>query len=87
MLTGELAGADVAEFLSGVLIGAEIEGARSWAARRGLDGRKVRVIGDDRLVARYRAAFARLGIEAQPGRRDAAVAGLFAIAQRARLVP
>jgi len=86
-LTGELAGPDVAEFLSGVLIGAEIESARGWAERRGLEARRVRLIGDDRLVARYRAAFARADILATPGRPDAAVAGLFAIAQRACLVP
>jgi 2-dehydro-3-deoxygalactonokinase len=82
-LTGALDGPDVADWLSGLLIGHEIRHAREWAASRGLGGDRVRVIGADALVARYRSALAQSGIAAEPGPPDAAVRGLVRLARHA----
>ena len=80
-LAGEIDGADVPDWLSGLLIGHEIRHAREWVPGNGLG--RVRVIGTDALVARYRAALAQAGIHAEPGPPDAAVRGLLHIACRA----
>ena len=85
-LTGSLAATEVADWLSGVLIGYEVRHARAWAARQGGDVSRVRVIGADALVERYVRALESAGIVAQRGRADAAVRGLFSIARLARLV-
>jgi 2-dehydro-3-deoxygalactonokinase len=85
-LTGELASSEVAEWLSGLLIGREIRGARTWAQRRGLDASHVRVIGADALVSRYIEAFRLADVVAEPGHADAAVRGLLRIARRAGLI-
>jgi 2-dehydro-3-deoxygalactonokinase len=85
-LTGELAAAEVPDWLSGLLIGREIRSARTWAHRRGLDAARVRVIGGDALVARYRDALARAGIDAEAGPADAAVRGIARVARLAQLV-
>jgi 2-dehydro-3-deoxygalactonokinase len=82
-LTGTLPGPDVGDWLSGLLIGDEIRHAREWAARRGHSLRRVRVIGSDALVARYRDALARADLVAEPGPPDAAVRGLARIARLA----
>lgn len=82
-LVGELAAADVADWLSGALIGHEIRHARAWARARGHNADRVRVIGFDALVARYAAALAVAKIDAEPGPRDAAVRGLLRIARAA----
>ena len=66
---GGLAEADAGEYLSGLLIGAEIA-----EARRLFPGEAAHVAGAEGLVARYRAAFAALGEEAarrRIGRRRA----------------
>jgi 2-dehydro-3-deoxygalactonokinase len=52
-LTGELAGEDVADWLSGMMIGREVRNACHWANRHGYDGSRVLLIGEDALVARY----------------------------------
>ena len=49
VLAGELAPGDVAEWLSGLLIGREIRTARSWADRGGHDASRVLVVGGDAL--------------------------------------
>ncbi len=85
-LTGELAPKDVAEWLSGALIGHEIEAARVWARERRADTDAVTVIGGEALAARYANALAKAGIEARLGAANAAASGLFRIAQRARLM-
>jgi 2-dehydro-3-deoxygalactonokinase len=85
-LAGELEPADVGEWLSGVLLGHEIDAARAWAKRRGSEATRVRVIGGDALVARYVGALAQAGVDAEVGPTDAAARGLFRIAQRADLV-
>ena len=85
-LTGELLPKDVGDWLSGALIGQEIRAARAWAAERRTDVDTVTVIGGEALAARYATALAQAGIEARLGSADAAAAGLFRIAQRARLI-
>ena len=79
-LMGELATGDVAEWLSGLLVGREIRNARTWAQRAGDDASAVLVIGSDALATRYRKALAASGIAATPGPADAAAAGLYRIA-------
>jgi 2-dehydro-3-deoxygalactonokinase len=85
-LMGELAPRDVAEWLSGVLIGQEIQAARAWVQAQRGDIDAVTVIGGEGLGARYMNALAHAGIAAHLGPADAAATGLFRIAQRARIV-
>jgi 2-dehydro-3-deoxygalactonokinase len=85
-LTGELAPKDVGDWLSGALIGQEIRAGLAWAGERRTEIDAVTVIGGEALAARYLGALAQAGIAAQLGPADAAAAGLFRIAQRARLI-
>jgi 2-dehydro-3-deoxygalactonokinase len=85
-LTGELAAADVGDWLSGLLIGREIRAARVWAMGVGCDGSRASVIGNDALTARYTAALAQAGIAAEPAPAGAAARGLWAIACSAALI-
>ena len=85
-LTGALASDDVADWLSGLLIGREIRGARAWALRAGIDPSVVRIIGSSELVARYTAALGDAGALAQCADHDAAARGLWRIAARAGIV-
>jgi 2-dehydro-3-deoxygalactonokinase len=85
-LTGELAPKDVADWLSGALIGYEIRAARTWAAERRIAADRVMVIGGEKLAARYARALAQAGIAAQLGAADAAASGLFRIAKHAQLI-
>ena len=79
-LFGEIAAADLPEYLSGLLIGAEI----GDAGRR--DSRPVHVIASDALAERYRSAAAELGITAEIVPSDCIVDGWMAIARLAGLV-
>ena len=85
-LTGALEPDDVADWLSGLLIGREVRAARAWAVRAGVDASTVRIIGSDALTERYDLALADAGVLAERGEPDAAAAGLWRIAQRAGLV-
>jgi len=85
-LTGGLGSKDIGDWLSGALIGQEIQAARAWARARRADVDAVTVIGGEALTGRYASALAQAGIEAHPGVADAAASGLFRIAQRARLI-
>ena len=85
-LTGVLASDDVADWLSGLLIGREIRAARQWALRAGVDTSVVRVIAADALAERYELAMADAGLMAQRGIDDAAALGLWRIAMRAGIV-
>jgi 2-dehydro-3-deoxygalactonokinase len=80
-LTGKLAEADAGDYLSGLLIGAEIA-----EARRRFPGEDPQVAGAEALVRRYLAAFDALGEKAfaAPGR--AAARGLHLLARQAGLV-
>ena len=78
-LSNELAGAEQADYLSGLLIGAEIR-----AASAGQDS--VVVIGNEALTARYATALRSLGIEPVAAPPDCAAAGIVAIARAAAIV-
>ncbi|HEX2390979.1 MAG TPA: 2-dehydro-3-deoxygalactonokinase [Casimicrobiaceae bacterium] len=85
-LTGSLRSEEVADWLSGLLIGREIRAARAWALRTGIDTARVRIIGSDALAERYELALADAGMLSERGADDAAAHGLFRIAQRAGIV-
>src|SRR5204862_3015951 len=85
-LTGGLMPKDVGDWLSGALIGQEIQAARAWASERCDAAGEVTVIGGESLAARYLSALAHAGLPARPGPADASARGLFRIAQRAHLI-
>ena len=80
-LMGGLAEDEAAEYLSGLLIGAEIAEARRLFPREA-----PRVAGADALVKRYLAAFAVLGEEAVAAPTGAAARGLLVLARQAGLL-
>jgi 2-dehydro-3-deoxygalactonokinase len=86
VLTGELAASDVDDWLSGVLIGDEIRAALVWSTDSGLDARRVRIIGDDKLAARYETALTQAGVATERADRHAAAHGLWRIAAQAGLL-
>jgi 2-dehydro-3-deoxygalactonokinase len=75
-LTGALPEDDVGEYLSGLLIGAEI-----GEAQRLFPGEEPHVAGAEALVGRYLAAFVSLGVPARAAPKRAAARGLFRIAR------
>jgi 2-dehydro-3-deoxygalactonokinase len=75
-LMGKLEADDSGEYLSGLLIGAEI-----GEARRLYPGEEPHVAGAEALVRRYLAAFDALGIGARAAPPRAAARGLFRIAR------
>ncbi len=85
-LSGELGGADVADWLSGLLIGREIRDALGWARAADLPTDRVRIIGSDALATRYAAALRVAGVIAERGVADAAARGLWRIAGQAGLL-
>lgn len=85
-LTAALRSEEVADWLSGLLIGREVGAARAWAQRAGVDASHVRVIGADALADRYDLALADAGIVAARGISDAAAHGLWRIAVHAGIV-
>jgi len=85
-LTDQLASSAVGDYLSGVLLGAEIAAARHWLERMRLAATRLTVIGAQPLAQKYRAALAIAGIDADIGAEDAAARGLWRIAQHARLL-
>ncbi|HVO90408.1 MAG TPA: 2-dehydro-3-deoxygalactonokinase [Casimicrobiaceae bacterium] len=85
-LHGELANHEVADWLSGLLIGREIADARRWATARGLDGAPVHVVGTAALAARYASGLQCAGWPIADTPSDAAARGLWRIAVAANLV-
>jgi len=85
-LAGELPAADVADWLSGLLIGREIRDARGWIGTPAIEP-VVGIVGNDALVDRYRRALLHAGVRCAPAPADAAVRGLWRIAREAGLVP
>jgi 2-dehydro-3-deoxygalactonokinase len=85
-LMGELAPVDVADWLSGLLIGREVRDARVWAQRTDGEVTRVRLVGADALTTRYAAAMTQAGIVVERAPADAAARGLWRIAQHAALV-
>lgn len=82
-LLGDFPAIETVERLSGLLIGAEIAEARSFVPDI---SSKILIVGGEALAARYAAAFAALGMAAEPAPADAAFAGQFSIARAAGLV-
>jgi 2-dehydro-3-deoxygalactonokinase len=85
-LMGELAADDVSDWLSGLMIGREVRDARAFARTHGYDELRVRLVGEDALVARYAAALAQSGAAVLPSPPHAAAAGLWRIASQAGIV-
>jgi 2-dehydro-3-deoxygalactonokinase len=79
VLTGHLAPEASLEYLSGLLIGDEIRSGIAGGARPHA------LIGDPALCERYQVAFGLFGVESIPVISDASPAGLWSIAQHARL--
>jgi len=86
VLSGALAPEGVADYLSGLLLGAEVAAARRWAQADAAEGGAVTLVGDAALCARYRRALACAGITAAPGPSDAAARGLWRIARHAGML-
>jgi 2-dehydro-3-deoxygalactonokinase len=85
-LTGGLAPDGVGDYLSGLLLGAELAAAQGWIARSGARGLSVTLVGEPALCARYDRALSIAGLAARKGPGDAAARGLWRIAQHAGLV-
>lgn len=79
-LFGDIAGVDLADYLSGLLIGAEI--ADQGEREKG----RVYIVASDALADRYKAAAATLGIAAEIVASDCIVDGYMAIAGMAHLI-
>jgi 2-dehydro-3-deoxygalactonokinase len=83
-LTGAMAETDVADYLSGLVIGTELASARaSWV--RGTGG-QLWSLADSGLSARYRRAALRLGWQAVHVLEDAAARGLWRTAKAVGLI-
>lgn len=76
----EIGGVDLADYLSGLLIGAEV------ADRSALDRQPVNIIASDALAERYRTAASSLGIGAEIVPSECIVDGYVAIARMAGLI-
>jgi 2-dehydro-3-deoxygalactonokinase len=85
-LTGELAPGAVGDYLSGLLLGAELAAGLRWLQRQRVPGTSVQLIGDAVLCERYRNAFALAGLDATLGPAEAAARGLWRIAQQAKVI-
>ncbi len=85
-LTGALAPEGVADYLSGLLLGAEVAAARRWAPRDAVEEGTVTLVGDAALCARYRHALALAGIKTALGPSEAAARGLWRIARHAGML-
>jgi 2-dehydro-3-deoxygalactonokinase len=85
-LTGTLASAGVADYLSGLLLGAEIAAARKWLAQHKLDALALTLVGDAVLCERYQRALRWTGMNALLGPADAAARGLWRIATHAGML-
>jgi 2-dehydro-3-deoxygalactonokinase len=85
-LSGELAPEGVADYLSGLLLGAEIAGARNWIERQSARDLPITLIGESMLCERYRRALKAAGISAAMGPSDAAARGLWRFANNAGIV-
>ena len=82
-LFGELPESGVADYLSGLLIGAEITEARDMINTSNTD---ITIVGGQDLSDRYEKALAMCGLRSQPAAKDAAARGHWRIALAAGLV-
>jgi len=86
-LTTELAPEGVGDYLSGLLVGAEVASARAWVADNAAVCTGVTLVGEAALCERYCRALKLAGIDASQGPAAAAARGLWRIAQHAGMVP
>jgi 2-dehydro-3-deoxygalactonokinase len=87
VLAGELAAQGVSDYLSGLLLGAEIASALRWLEQSGVTEKiELTIVGEDALVERYRRALALAEIDAKPGPPKAAARGLWRIANKAGML-
>jgi 2-dehydro-3-deoxygalactonokinase len=77
-LFGEIEPSGVGDWLSGLLIGAEVAAARRFAP----DADEVIVVGTAQLTQRYAAACAQAGLRSVPAHPHAAARGLWQLARR-----
>ncbi|EKS73427.1 2-dehydro-3-deoxygalactonokinase [Caballeronia zhejiangensis] len=87
-LTGQLSAEQQSDYLSGLLIGHELRGLNEVLTREqsALAGKPLRLIGNDALCNRYRAALARFGCHGAATVAHATEHGLYGIAALAGLV-
>ena len=85
-LTEALAPTGVADYLSGLLLGAEIAAARTWLAGQKLKRATPTLLGDAALLIRYQRALVLAEIDSVLGPSDAAARGLWRIARHAGMV-
>lgn len=85
VLAGEMQQDDVADYLSGLLIGREVRDGLRWADARAARHADVALVGADALADRYASALARAGIAARRT-RGAAARGLWRIARAASMI-
>lgn len=83
-LMGQVPATDLADYLSGILIGLEIAGASQ--GRPLPPGQKITLIGDDDLCERYGLALDQAGMGWQRSAAEATTRGQFLLAQAAGLV-
>jgi 2-dehydro-3-deoxygalactonokinase len=82
----ELAATDVAEWLSGALIGHEVRAALAWAQERGMHEARTIVIGAEAIANRYVRTLGHAGVNAVSGPAHAAAHGLYRVARFAGLI-
>ena len=84
-LMGRIAPEGLPDYLSGILIGAEIGGAMAGAAPASM-GQAITLIGDDALCSRYALAFEVKGLPVQQAAQGSTTKGQWMIARAAGLV-
>ncbi|MCV2369661.1 2-dehydro-3-deoxygalactonokinase [Roseateles oligotrophus] len=82
-LTGELAAAALADYMSGLLIGHELRAGLAWRDRRGLAQAPLLLIGEPGLCARYAQGLRAFDCAADLTLDNTAPAGLWRLAQSA----
>ena len=85
-LLRELPAAGVADYLSGMLIGAEVAAGARWAERHGIQHQTVWLAGSAELCARYARALGLLTLKSCTAPPDIAARGLWRLAMHAGLV-
>lgn len=84
-LTGQVSGAGLADYLSGLLIGHELHAGLAWRAGAGLANAPLVLVGDAALCARYETALRRFGAAATVLPNTAPV-GLWRIANTMEII-
>jgi 2-dehydro-3-deoxygalactonokinase len=89
-LVGQLPAEDQAEYLSGLLIGHEIQGVQRWIESKGFSRKclpQIRLSGGSSLCMRYHRALALSGIDGAVSASNTSAIGLWQVAIQAGLIP